>query len=88
MECAIEMHSLIDYLIGPCEIWRRFKKKQFLILVCWLLRFSYDNVLRWMLEDLAHDRSTSVQVMSWVPLGAKPLPKPGLAKISDTIWRH
>ena len=36
-----------------------------LVLLIGLFRSSYDNVLRWMPQDLTDDKSTLVQVMAW-----------------------
>ena len=36
-----------------------------LVLLIGIFKSSYDNVLRWMPQDLTDDRSTLVQVMAW-----------------------
>ena len=50
-----------------------------------IFRFSYDNALRWMQQELTGDKSTLVQVMAWCCQclsGSKPLPEPVLAQFS------
>ena len=36
-----------------------------LVLLIGIFRSSHDNALRWMTQDLTHDKSTLVQVMAW-----------------------
>ena len=51
---------------APGRSWCDFKNVIFnLALLIGIFKCSYDNVLRWIPQDLTDDKSTLVQVMAW-----------------------
>ena len=58
--------ALTHSVIGPWEILCDFENVIFnLALLIDIFKSSYDNVLRWMPQNLTDDKSTLVQVMAW-----------------------
>ena len=52
--------------LAPWRSWCDFKNVIFnLALLIGIFKSSYDNVLRWMSQDLTDDKSTLVPVMAW-----------------------
>ena len=52
--------------LAPGRSWCDFKNVIFnFALLIGIFKSSYDNVLRWMPQDLTDDKSTLVQVMAW-----------------------
>ena len=58
------IYSLTHWPLGDCNVIS--KNAIFnLALLIGILKSSYDNVFRWMPQDLTDDKSTMVQVMAW-----------------------
>ena len=52
--------------LAPGRSYCYFKNVIFnLALLIGIFKSSYDNVLRWLLQDLTDDKSTLVQIMAW-----------------------
>ena len=63
--CLVVTQIWINSL-APGKSWCDFKNVIFnLALLIGIFKSSYDNVLRWMPQDLTDDKSTLVQVMAW-----------------------
>ena len=60
-----------------CVVWF-----QLYWLIFWVFKETSPG---WIPEDLVDGKSVLVEIMV---LCRKPLPKPMLTKVSDTIWRH
>ena len=63
---VIKFSLAIFNSLAPGRSYHDFKNVIFnLVLLIGIFKSSYDNVLRWMPQDLTDDRSTLVQVMAW-----------------------
>ena len=64
-QTVMGMDKIVNSL-APGRSWCDFKNVIFnLVLLVGIFKFSYDNVLRWMPQDLTDDKSTLGQVMAW-----------------------
>ena len=84
--CTSEFSILTHWPLGDLNVI--LKNVIFnLALLIGILKSSYDNVLRWMSQDLTDDVNIG-SGNGLVPSGNTPLPEPVLTKISNAIWRH
>ena len=80
------LHDTTVNSLAPGRSWCDFENVIFnLALVIGIFKSSYDNVLKWMPQNLTVNIGSGNGL---VPSGNKPLPEPMLTQSLVALWRH